>query len=355
MFDEKHTKLYMNLYNHYKELITNGTFPAGTKLPSVRRCAQELSVSKTTVETAYMQLAAEGYIQSKPQSGFYVCAADFASMQIDKSSDSQMIHIDDIEFSASESAVDFDFALWQRYLKSALRNTERLLGYGHPQGEPELRNAVCEYLIKNREVYCTADNIVIGAGTQTLLHLLHALCEQPKNIAIVGPEFKQGAATFEDHGSVVYHFQNLPNNFSEFSQLNIELVYTFPSHEDEDGHTMPISQRAKLLNFAKNNNIVIVEDDYGSELQPGHIAPSLQGLDTGKCVAYLGTFSKLLIPGIRISYLVLPGKLSAKYKCRMHLYNQTASKLEQLALSAFIRDGRLEQQIRRTRRRKKSQ
>lgn len=355
MFEEKQSTLYMQLYNHYKELIVNGTFPAGAKLPSVRRCAQELSLSKTTVETAYMQLAAEGYVQSKPQSGYYVCSADFADMQQTRGKDHQTKHIEDIEFFASESATDFDFILWQRYLKSALRNTDRLLGYGHPQGEPELRTAVCEYLIKNREVYCTAENIIIGAGTQTLLHLLYALCDQPKNIAIAGPLFKQGAAVFEDHSATVYHYNTLPADLNVLLHLNIGLLYLFPSHDDENGHTMPISERTRLLQFAKNNNIIIAEDDYGSELQPGHIAPSLQGLDTGKCVAYLGTFSKLLIPGIRISYLVLPNTLTEKYKNRMHLYNQTASKLEQLALSAFIRDGRLEQQIRRTRRRKKSQ
>ncbi len=345
----------MNLYNHFKEMISNGTFPAGTKLPSVRRCAQELSISKTTVETAYMQLTAEGYVQSKPQSGYYVCAADFTSMQRSYINGKAEVPTEDIEFSKSESATDFDFTLWQRYLKSALRNTDRLLGYGHPQGEPELRSAVCEYLIKNREVYCTADNIVIGAGTQTLLHLLYALCDQPASVAIAGPEFKQGAAVFEDHGATVFSYHSLPENLDEFSERKISLLYLFPSHEDADGHIMPISKRTQLLQFAKNNNIILAEDDYGSELQPGHISPSLQGLDAGKCVAYLGTFSKLLIPGIRISYLVLPHTLTEKYKSRMHLYNQTASKLEQLALSAFIRDGRLEQQIRRTRRRKKSQ
>ncbi len=355
MFEKKQSTLYMELYNHYKELIINGTFPAGTKLPSIRRCAQELSLSKTTVETAYMQLAAEGYVSSKPQSGYYVCMADFKDMQKTKNDTDKKIQITDTEFAASESAYDFDFSLWQRYLKSALRNTDRLLGYGHPQGEPELRNAVCEYLIKNREVYCTADNIIIGAGTQSLLHLLYALCNQPKNVAVIGPVFKQGAAVFEDHGAAVHHYNSLPSELNELSSLNIGLLYLFPSHEDESGHIMSISQRAQLLQFAKSNNIIIAEDDYGSELQPGYIAPSLQGLDTGKCVAYLGTFSKLLIPGIRISYLVLPNALTEKYKSRMPLYNQTASKLEQLALSAFIRDGRLEQQIRRTRRRKKSQ
>ena len=355
MFEEKQSTLYMQLYNHYKELIMNGTFPAGTKLPSVRRCAQELSLSKTTVETAYMQLAAEGYVQSKPQSGYYVCTADFADIPKAKEETNKKMPIEDIEISTSESASDFDFTLWQRYLKSALRNTNRLLGYGHPQGEPDLRSAVCEYLIKNREVYCTAENIIIGAGTQTLLHLLYALCDQPKNVAVIGPVFKQGVAVFEDHGATVHHFNTLPADLNELALRDIGLLYLFPSHADTNGHTMPISQRTKLLQFAKNNNIIIAEDDYGSELQSGHITPSLQGLDTGKCVAYLGTFSKLLIPGIRISYLVLPRTHTKKYKNRMYLYNQTASKLEQLALSAFIRDGRLEQQIRRTRRRKKSQ
>ena len=354
MIKDKEKKLYIKLYNHYKGLITNGTLPADSKLPSVRRCAQEFGVSKTTVETAYQQLACEGYIQSRPQSGFYVSNVDFTNIRNNFQYDIN-IHSDDTEILTSESACDFDFALWQRYLKNALHNTERLLGYGHPQGETELRNALCEYLINNREVYCTPDNIIIGAGTQSLLHLLYAICSQPSDIAIIGPTFKQGQAVFEDHRATIHHFEALPEDLNIIKENGISLLYLFPSHADQKGNTMPIFERTRLLRFAQENNIYIAEDDYGSELQQGHIAPSLQGLDAGKCVAYLGTFSKLLLPGIRISYLVLPHELTLQYKERMHLYNQTASKLEQLALSAFIRDGRLEQQIRRTRRRKKSQ
>lgn len=352
LFDGKEKKLYMQLYTHYKTLIIEGQIPCGAKLPSIRRCAQEYGISRTTVETAYLQLAAEGYAQAQPQSGYYVCEADFSALQTQElPPEADETYPQEVFFS-DEGSSGFDFSLWQRYLKSVLHNSERLVGYGHPQGEPELRAAVCDYIVKSREVACTAGQIVIGAGTQSLLHLLYALCGQPADVAMIGPQFKQGMAVFEDHGATVHHFEKLPQDLSVLTQKNIGIVYLFPSHISAQGGVMPVGERTRLLRFANKNGIFIAEDDYDGDLLTGHRAPSLQGLDGGKCVAYLGTFSKLLLPGIRISFMVLPKTLLPVYIRRASLYNQTASKLEQLALSAFIRDGRLAQQVRRTRRNK---
>lgn len=352
LFDNKEKKLYMQLYSHYKTLIINGHIPARAKLPSIRRCAQEYGISRTTVETAYLQLAAEGYAEAHPQSGYYVCEADFSALQTPELQITADETYPQTEFSAEDSSSEFDFSLWQRYLKSVLHNSERLVGYGHPQGEPELRAAVCDYIVESREVACTPGQIVIGAGTQSLLHLLYALCGQPKNTALIGPHFKQGQAVFEDHGATVHHFDKLPDDLRVLTERKIGLVYLFPSHMTADGGVLPVGERTRLLRFAKKNGIFIAEDDYDGDLLTGHRAPSLQGLDGGSCVAYLGTFSKLLLPGIRISFMVLPQTLLSVYTRRASLYNQTASKLEQLALSAFIRDGRLAQQVRRTRRNK---
>ncbi len=352
LFDKKSDKLYMQLYDHYKTLIISGNLPSGAKLPSIRNCASEYGISRTTVETAYLQLAAEGYATAKPQSGHYVCEADFSALPPAEITVTEDEAYPQTEFSSAETTSEFDFSLWQRYLKSVLRNSDRLAGYGHPQGEPELRHAVCDYIIKNREVVCMPNQIVIGAGTQSLLHLLYSLCGQPKNIAIIGPLFKQGQAVFEDHGAKVHHFETFPDDLQILTKKRIGLVYLFPSHMSADGGVMPVGERTRLLRFADKNGILIVEDDYDSELLAGHRAPSLQGLDGGSHVVYLGTFSKLLLPGIRISFMVLPKTLLTVYARRADLYNQTASKLEQLALSAFIRDGRLAQQVRRTRRKK---
>lgn len=350
LFDNKEKKLYMQLYSHYKTLIISGQIPPGAKLPSIRRCAQEYGISRTTVETAYLQLAAEGYAEAHPQSGYYVCEADFSALQPQELQFTADETYPQAEFSSDITSSDFDFTLWQRYLKSVLHNSERLIGYGHPQGEPELRSAVCDYIVASREVACTPGQIVIGAGTQSLLHLLYALCGQPKNVAIIGPLFKQGQAVFEDHAAKVHHFEKLPQNLSVLTEKEIGLIYLFPSHMTPDGGVLPVGERIGLLRFATANNIFIAEDDYDGDLLTGYRVPSLQGLDGGNRVTYLGTFSKLLLPGIRISFMVLPQSLLSVYIQRASLYNQTASKLEQLALSAFIRDGRLAKQVRRTRR-----
>lgn len=352
--NSKKIKLYEQLYQYYKEKIISGSFPPNSKLPSIRKCAQEFGVSKTTVETAYLQLATEGFVNIRPQSGYFVNLVDYSDLHSFDSTSIEAAITQDTEWQSSNERSFFNFGLWQKYLKSVLCNSEKLIGYGHPQGEPELRDAVCEHLIKSREVYCKPESVVIGAGTQTLLHLLYSLCNRPNNVAIIGEQFMQGTAILEDHGANVFHYNQLPNDLNILSKNQIKLIYLFPSHMN-NGSPLPIADRVRLLHYAADEAVTIVEDDYDSELLTGPIAPSLQGLDGGRNVVYLGTFSKLLLPGIRISFMILPSHLTAVYKERMHLYNQTASKLEQLALSAFIKDGRLEQQIRKTKRRKKSQ
>lgn len=347
-------KLYEQLYLYFKTKIIDGSFPANSKLPSIRKCAAEFGISKTTVETAYLQLATEGFVVIKPQSGYYVCRADFSGVNVREREVPDFGQETSEETQSIEVISDFNFELWQKYLKSTLSNNKRLTGYGHPQGEPELRAAVCEHLINSREVYCKPENLVIGAGTQTLLHLLFSLCDRPKNVAIIGKQFPQGEAVLKDHGAEVTYLDVLPANLDDLIDSDIKMIYLFPARMNNNA-PLQITDRIRLLQFAAEHSVTVIEDDYNSEILRGPIAPSLQGLDAGRNVVYLGTFSKLLLPGIRISFMVLPPHLTAIYKTRMHLYNQTASKLEQLALSAFIRDGRLEQQLRKTKRRNKSQ
>ena len=148
----KNEPLYLRVYNYYKELISSGKLTAGAKLPSIRRCAQELEVSRTTVEAAYLQLAAEGYVVAKPQSGFYASSLEYP-LEPGGPRVQPRLHqaAPDIRYdfaSASVDAESFDFALWRRYIKSALRADRRLLTYGEPQGEPDLRAALCSYVAK---------------------------------------------------------------------------------------------------------------------------------------------------------------------------------------------------------------
>ena len=193
---------YMRVYNYYKQLILSQQLAPGSRLPSIRRCAAELQMSRTTVETAYMVLAAEGYIISRPQSGFYVTEIVRARRQAEQRKKEIPQQKQKVRYNFASAGVDketFRFELWRRYIKSALRQDERLLSYGEPQGEYDLREALCRYLQENRNVVCTPGHIVIGAGIQSLLHILCPLIQKRKQIFFYNPEFRQGRAIFEDY------------------------------------------------------------------------------------------------------------------------------------------------------------
>ncbi len=346
---EKGIPVYIQLYNYFRNMILSGALSSGSKLPSIRGCAAQFSVSKTTVEAAYVQLETEGYIYSVAQSGFFVAEISRLSTEktvtaVPEKEQFQPKIIYDFTSSAADEE-SFDFNLWQRYIKSALRTGERLLSYGDPQGEEDLRKALCNYVSKARGIICNENQIVVGAGVQNLLSLLCSLEKERKKVLFLGQPYLKGEQIFKDYG------KEFINTYSEnFSFDNeADIIYTCPSHINAAGDIMPVSKRIDLLKFARENKALIIEDDYDSEFSfTGYPAPSLQSLDGGNNVVYIGTFSRLLIPSIRISFMVLPQKLSEKYFAVKHLYNQTASKTEQIALCRYISDGHLQSKIKKT-------
>lgn len=347
--------LYVQLYNFFRRLIENGQLEKNSKMMSIRRCCEEFGLSKTTVENAYLQLAAEGYIISKPQSGYYVCELEFSYEKTDNNilaseNDSENIQVE-YDFTSSSLETDnFDFSLWQRYIKSALRKSERLICYGEAQGEADLRNTLSQFIKNKRGVICSGEQIVIGAGTQSLLSILCSIMPSKTGIAFIGASFERGEAVFESYGFKCLNFPTFPENLDELNKENIGLIYISPSHFTSEGDILTINKRLSLLRFAKENNCLIIEDDYDSEFRYySKTIPSLQSISGGNEVIYLSAFSKLLIPSIRISFMVLPSLLLKQYRDKGTIYNQTASKLEQIALCQFIRDGHLNLQIKKQR------
>jgi GntR family transcriptional regulator/MocR family aminotransferase len=334
-FPDDDKPLYLRVYGYYKNMITDGTLTPGQKIPSIRRCAEELQISRTTVENAYMSLAADGYIISRKNSGFYVssiCPADRRqNMKKDESRSPEIIY----NFSsAGADRESFNFDMWRRYIKSALRQDERLLSYGEPQGEYELREAIASFISSRRNVVCSPYNIVVGAGVQSLLHILCSVIGEKKKISFSNPDFRQGTAVFRDHGWTI-------------TDDDPDVIYVNPSSKGDFGDVMTVEERFSLIKSAMDAGRLIIEDDYGNEFSyfSGR-APSLQSLASGKNVVYTGTFSRLLLPSIRMSYMVLPDEMMEKYLEVAADYNQTASKTEQIALCQFIRDGHMDSQIR---------
>ena len=351
----KNSPLYVQLYNYFRKLIETGQLKSESKMMSIRRCCDEFGLSKTTVENAYLQLAAEGYIISKPQSGYYVCELNYTEniRQSTKENTVSAVISDKIEFdftSSSLSTESFDFSLWRRYIKSALRQSERLISYGEYQGEKDLREAVCKYISERRSVVCNESDIVIGAGTQNLLSILCSLIPEKCSVAFIGASFEKGETVFRAYGHECISYKAFPEDINELKRNNIKFIYVSPSHFTKEGDILPINRRLELLNFARENNCIIIEDDYDSEFRYySKPVPSLQGISGGNEVIYLSTFSKLLLPSIRISFMVLPVSLSGIYSEAGSTFNQNASKLEQIALCQFIRDGHLNYQIKKQR------
>ena len=323
--------LYLQVYEHYKNLIMERRIPAGSRMPSLRKCSAELKLSRTTIENAYLQLAADGYIVARAQSGYYVTNI---AEQKPVSTTSWHANLPSIQYDFASNGVDhesFRFDLWQRYIKSALRQSDRLLSYGEPQGEADLRQVLADYIRQRRNVNCSADDIVIGAGVQSILNLLCPLIHDRKTVSFPNASFVQGSTIFSDYGFEV-----------QYRNKDCDVIYVSPAHMTKWGEIMPVSRRMELVHYAAAKGSLIIEDDFENEFvyfqRP---TPSLFNLAGGHGVVYIGSFSRLLLPSIRLSFMVLPPSLSRKYAAVAERYSQTASKAEQIALCQFIRDGHL--------------
>lgn len=351
------TPLYLQLYQILREAVEQGHIFAGERLPSVRRLAQDLEISRTTVEAAYQQLCVEGYLGSRPQSGYYVQEARRRKIQPAPEQEKECPKpFSAFRFNFGTDVVDvgaFQIRLWQRYLKEYLHNQEVIASYGEHQGEPELREALAEYTHSVRGVIASESRIVVGAGTQPLLYLLAGWFRQlGAQIAMEQPGFPQALQVLQDCGLKVCLLPGDQDGISleALEHSGARILYLSPSNRQQTGTPIPMTRRLALLEWARSHNGRILEDDYNGELRyTTRPIPAMQGLDSDGTIIYLGSFSKLLLPSVRIGYMVLPPDFAEEYHQKAWGYNQTASKIEQLALARFIREGHLERQLRKLR------
>lgn len=354
--------LYLQLYSYFKSKIEQNQLVEGHKLSSIRELANSLSISKITVEKAYQQLLSEGYIESSNRSRYTVSKVEGIAFQrpdtVQELANSEKVASRNVpicyDFSSGEmDKTGFDFALWKRYINKGFLEYDRLTSYGSPKGAEELRREIARYIRSSRGVNAHWEQIIVGPGVQSLLNMLCSLLKADhRQIAFEEPGFKNGRRIFADHNFDIVPITMDKDGIAinELSSSEAQLLYLSPSHQFPTGHIMPIGKRNSLLNWAEKKNALIIEDDYDSEFRYiGRPIPALKGLDKGGNVVYLGSFSKIIPPSIRISFMVLPDWLLERYEQKSSLYNQAASTLEQLALARFMADGHLERQIRRLR------
>lgn len=349
------TPLYIQLANYIKQEIVCGRIKPGERLPSKRKLSAYLGLSLNTIQTAYEQLNAEGYIESKPRKGLFVTAFE-NELSTGEIAPKQWEQVDTrketINFDFNSGNVDIDYfpySLWRKItVQSLYEDQGELFQLGNPQGELPLREEIAKHLYASRGVRCQADQIIVGAGTQMLIALLVMLIGKDNLYGIENPGFHRIKAVIHNLGAktVLIPLDRDGIEIKKLMDSEAKVVYVTPSHQFPNGMIMPISRRLELLKWAEMNNGFIIEDDYDGEYRyKGQPIPSLQGLDTKGRVIYLGTFSKSLIPSIRISYIVLPPSFIHPYQENFTIYKQTASRLHQETLYRFMKEGHFQSHL----------
>ena len=343
--------LYEALYRSIRGDILSGALSPGEKLPSKRALAQNLEVSKITVEAAYNQLLSEGYISSREKVGYFVEKVGHHALpqtgEIPKQQSSPREYLLDLTSNGTEQ---FPFSVWSRLQREVMLDYgEKLLLPLPNQGIPELRQAIADHLAAFRGMHVDPDNILIGAGTDFLYNLLIQLLGRDKTYAVEEPGYSKIRKIYAAGGVVCVSASMDSQGVVPDSLDTAQVLHCSPSHHFPTGLVTTVSRRMELLNWAKQGKWII-EDDYDSEFRfDAHPKPALQALDRAGRVIYMNTFSKSLAPSIRISYMVLPTGLMAEFRRRLGFYSCTVPSFEQYTLARFLSRGHFEKHINRMR------
>ncbi|WP_400163520.1 PLP-dependent aminotransferase family protein [Brevibacillus sp. TJ4] len=347
---------YKQIYTRFKRWIERGDLPAHEQLPSIRQLADSLQVSRNTTLMAYEQLVAEGYIRGEGRKGYFVNELEplFAPAPAPSESKQQTEPLPPPLIDFRAGAVDhthFPLAIWRRIASHVLTARESYL-YGNPFGEMCLREQISAYLHQSRGVKADPDAIIVGSSTQQMLvYVGHLLKDDVASVIVEDPGYDGARLAFQLNG---FALETIPvyetgADFSQLEHLRSRLIYVAPSHHSPYGVSMPIQQRQALIHWAKKRQGYIIEDDYDSEFRYTQKPfPALASIDAAS-VIYLGNFSKSFLPGVRISYMVLPQPLLHRYQTQFSHFESTASLLNQLTLARFMKEGEWYRHIKRMR------
>lgn len=352
--------LYEYLYKCIKNDILLGNIRPGEKLPSKRTFAKNLGISVITVENAYAQLVAEGYLYSMPKRGFYAAdleiedsMRDAVPKEILQVANGETSYFADFSSNQTDSEI-FPFTIWSKTVREVLNDNQKQLMINPPCGGIlELRQAIARYLKEFRAMQVEPEQIIIGAGTEYLHGLLIQLLGNHRIYGVENPGYHKIARIYENM-KVEYAKVTLDQDgvsIRELEEKRVDVIHTSPSHHFPTGIVMPVSRRYELLGWAaKSPDHYIIEDDYDSELRlTGKPFPTLQSIDVSDRVIYMNTFTKTLASTVRISYMVLPLTLTEIFYQKLSFYSCTVSNFEQYTLAKFMENGSFEKHINRLR------
>ena len=408
--------LYEYLYRCIRHDIAHGKVEPGQKLPSKRALAKQLGVSLITIEAAYDQLIAEGYIRSRERCGYYAC--DLApAAQIEEQgnvrfrtatetsanrrreghasnpngpqpisqkegrlerrtgyrpSDADFVPTIDgsaapcpqntpsdapllADFTHSTLATTMlPYSAWAKAVRRTLsdESAASLAEAASAAGSPELRSAIADHLRQYRGMDVSPDQVVIGAGSQTLYQLLVQLLGRTRRYAVEDPGYPLLTRMYEQQDAQVAHI-GLDDSGIDVDALEASgasVAHIMPSHQFPTGIVTTAARRRELLNWAREGDRYLIEDDYDSEFRmAGRPIPSLFGIDAAERVLYLNSFAKSLGAAFRMAYLVLPPQLAQRFRKQLGFYANTVSPLDQLALARFIEQGHYDRHVNRLR------
>ena len=343
--------LYEALYRAIREDILTGTLLPGEKLPSKRALASNLEVGKTTVEAAYAQLLEEGYISSRERSGFFVEAVEpqKKARPVQPVTESEPLPRQGADLTGNGTG-QFPFSVWIRLQREVILDYgERLLLPVDSRGAPETRTAIAKNLGDFRGMTVDPENILIGAGTDFLYNLLLQLLGQDKVYGVEDPGYGKIRKIYAAGGVRCLPIPMDESGIRPDSLGGARVLHISPSHHFPTGIVMPLHRRRALIDWARRTDGFIIEDDYDTEFRfRGHPLPPMQTMDPER-VIYMNTFSKTLFPSIRISYMVLPAGLMARFREKLGFYGCTVPSFEQYTLARFLDRGYFEKHINRMR------
>lgn len=358
--------LYEYVYQQIRDDIVAGRIAAGEHLPSKRAFASHLGISVITIENAYSQLVAEGYICSKPRRGYYACelpdAPVLASAAEDADRDTapasfgvhdsygQPEQFAPLSPSALEAA-----RLWQSALRATLTSEDEreIFSPAPAQGTARLRCAIAHHLRGTRGMNVNPDNIVIGAGAQLLDTMLVQLLGADKTYAVEDPGYLRLTRIYQAMGCEVRHIplDGEGVNLGELLDAGADVLHLMPSHQYPTGLVTSIARRYALLSWAAERpGRYLIEDDFDCEFRlAGKPIPALASIDAAQSVIYTNTFSKSLSSALRLAYMVLPNELMERFRRELGFYASSVSSVDQVALARLLESGDYERHVNRVR------
>lgn len=352
--------LYEQLYRAIRADIMDGVLAGGDRLPAKRPLAEHLKVSQITIETAYGQLAAEGYVRAVPRSGYFVQQVDTLPRTASSPAPAAppaAVTAPAARFDFKTNVVDtdcFPFSTWAKLSRAVLTDYDRsLLLAAAPQGVPALREQIRRYLYAFRGISVSTDQIVVGAGSEYLVTLLIQLLGHTRTYAIETPGYPKLSQIFRanDAATVPIPLDSDGLSLRALRESPASAAYLTPSHHFPLGIVTTAARRTALLRWASEaENRYLIEDDYDSEFRfASRPIPALKELDHDDRVIYLNTFAKSLAPSLRIGYLVLPRRLLPAYQAKFGGYASSVPAFEQYTLARFLESGSFERHVNRIR------